>query len=180
MIYKIKKGKHYSRPRRLRFWSGTSLNIYYITFFKECWYDTSKTDSPRGINKLFGIAYCLHGDKTFGRILWIKYLVNSALLGWKPAFATGRFHLYKYGDIKGKEFREILQSIVEVELPFRVEMWVSKRFVNFVITTTLLDETIVESVQFSKVKLLFGYYLKPYFGGKSKAPWDMEITIDKI
>ena len=88
MIYKIKKGKHRSKPLRPFFWFGSKRINLKIKFSKDCWYKQSILEHS-GINKLYGLTYFLHGEKTFGKTFLKKY-VNSLLIGWRANVAKDK------------------------------------------------------------------------------------------
>lgn len=171
MLYKIKKNRHSSRPKRPILWFGSKTIHTKITFNKNCWYERKLLEHS-GINKLYGFTFFLHGEKTFGKYKFFRKYVNSALIGWRASPKEGNILLYLYKDVKGVEERTTIPYIAIVGKSFDVTYIIKKRTIEIILDS----ESIYKA---SKPSILFGYYLKPYFGGKSIAPHNMEIEIER-
>lgn len=187
MEFLLKKGEHYSTPKKIKIylWWFDFLRKYKlfpwhkefnwkIKFSKECWYERSAVEFS-GANKLRGMTFGIHDEITFGKSKYTKWLVNSALIGWQPNFNDPdkkKINLYLYYDVDGIEYKEIFKS-VEVEKEFTIFYVVRKEGVHILFN----DEDKYYELP-TKTWLRCGYHLYPYFGGKSTSPQDMIVFID--
>jgi hypothetical protein len=169
MIFKIEKGEHYSKPNYFRLYFGKKEFNWEIKFSKSCYYDRYDVDKT-GLNKLRGITFGTHQEGILGKYKLTKKLVNSVLLAWQPTFkGDNLIRIYAYYDVDGTEYKDYMCDM-PVEEFFKVNFKVEKDGVNIKVN----DFTKKVPV---KTWLKVGYHLKPYFGGQSVAPKDMNIEI---
>lgn len=170
MIFKIKKGEHYSKPFLFKLNFFNKEFNWEIKFSKSCYYNRCDVDKT-GLNKLRGITFGTHNEGILGKYKLTKKLVNSVLLAWQPTFKDDNLiKLYVYYDVDGTEYKDYLCNM-EVEKFFKVNFKVEKNGVNIKI-----DDNTIKKVPV-KTWLKIGYHLKPYFGGQSTAPENMTIEI---
>jgi hypothetical protein len=170
MDFLIKENRHFSKPRIIKFWRGRINTTYVIQFEPNCEYNTFKYP---GINKLMGFSFFLHGEKTFGKIPIIKNWVNSILVGYKSVPGCNKMALYIYKDHKGVETRKFMTT-VEIGKPFTVQFKIFNHLLQVDIVNT---DNLLFRYRGIKSSILWGYRLQPYFGGKRKAPHNMNIMI---
>ena len=164
--FRIREGKHRSRPFVIKFFRGYGVYRFKVRFTEEMWHAKNEIPHP-GVNKLFGYSLPFHGEKTLGKIPFIKNWVNSWLVGWRPG-AFGKFVLFKYMDIKGVETRTPITTVdfkeYEIELGiFKYTKWIC-----------------VNNVEVAREAFKspgWGFFLKPYFGGQSVSLRDMIVRI---
>lgn len=164
-----KEGKHRSKPLFLRWFRGYGSYSFIVRLHDSMWYPPDDV-KPSGINKLFGYALPFHGEKILGKIPLIKKLVNSYLVGWKPQREENYFSLFIYFDIAGKEYKELIMRDTWANRDYSVDLHIFKKHKRVII-----DGDIKDYQHFYTPP--FGYFLKPYFGGKARAPWNMKTII---
>jgi hypothetical protein len=164
MIYKVKKGKHRFSPLNFKPFYKTKLKAE-IKFDKSCLYDLNNQDQL-DINKLFGFSKGHHH--------W-----NSYRFGWRCV--ENKIELLAYIYVNGKRINEWEQDIhltfLDVDKTYKLSLKSSHNKCYFKVLDEFDQLVIIrEYPVLSRFKL--GYILNPYFGGTSKAPHDMEISID--
>ena len=153
---KIKQGNHSSGLHFNLLPPGCELT-YKVTFTESCKYSTWKSDSS--IHKLFGIGFFPY------------HRINSIRFGWSyEGTELIRIHKYIYKD--GVRTIEPL-TWVPVNEPAYLSIFSDKESQSY----GMICQHVVEQV---KMKPQFGYQLYPYFGGRWKAPHDIEIKMVKI
>jgi len=173
MKFLLKKGNHYSIPKKIKIYMHTKEFQWKVKFSKECWYERGVVEFT-GYNKLRGVTFGTHQENPWGKWKLTKWLVNSALLAWQPNFndpEKKKINLYLYYDVNGVEYRQIFNS-VNIEEEFLIGYTIKKNGVYISINNGK------EYHMPTKTWLKLGYHLWPYFGGKSTAPHDMNVTID--
>jgi len=154
-----------------------------VNFFQSCIY---KEDDVKhtGINKIFGITNGFHGEKIIGKIC--PTLVNSFLIGWQPSFdinrkynnldPNNRIDIFLVTDHNGVEERKKI-----AKLPLNTSTTISiinKENINNTLEYKIIFDSISISSYFHiSYNTKLGYYLYPYFGGKSTPPWNMNYVL---
>jgi hypothetical protein len=173
MKYTIKKGKHTSRPRLIKFWLGKKEHKFQFVLDESCWHKEIDISTP-GINKVCGVSFAIHAENPFGKIPIIKNLVNSVVVGWRPNYKFRNvFELYIISDSRGIEVRtKYFDNIKAGEIVNVNVTKINKKLVN----VNINGVGIVKNLNV----LSFGYYLGFYFGGKSTTPHNMEADVKII
>jgi hypothetical protein len=164
--YIIKKGNHYACPPLLKpLFFLKRVNIsWQLILSSECWYPQTAIDK-HGINKITGIAFGFNHHN------------NSIRLGFQPDFSRpGWLRLYAYWYHNGQRLSQELGTISATE-EFTFSVWERKDGI-FKLTVNNNRSLYYEHFLITKRSRL-GYLLKPYFGGRSKSPWDMKIMVKR-
>lgn len=178
MIYEFKKDKHrpkgflkwlmFAKPFRFHAKEIDEVLIEY-KFDKSC---IKLRPSESGKNKLFGFTYGFHGEHTIGRLF--PRLCNSLRIDWQPTHIDDRIMMYVTTDVNGKEvisggFGHIAGTKGTIHI---------KKFVQnshtYIVT---IDDTLRTAVVVGRSTMM-GYFLSPYFGGKSKTPNAMKLELN--
>jgi len=164
MKYIIKKNKHYAFGWIWRIFN-IHLYIKYISYeFKfnyGCWYPRESVEYS-GINKLCGLGYGFNHHK------------NSFRIGWQPDFDNPwviRLYYYFYNADSKSYQSEYLTSVL------------SNQDIKINIHNTLIEifwnNRYLQNFIPILIRSKFGFKLYPYFGGKSRAPNDICIYLDR-
>ena len=162
MKFTIKKNWHYSSPFFIAPWFRIKeLYLYDIKFDKNCWYEREEVEYT-GINKISGLGFGLNHQK------------NSIRIGWQPDFTDEckkkiKIHAYWY-DESQDGYQEEQIGTVDTSQKFDVKIKINR---NSYIVTAFGIDTEIKKTHNKK----WGLWLKPYFGGKSKAPETLKIWI---
>lgn len=162
MLFKIKKGCHYSNNLiyKLCYLLNTQDRISYnVTFDSNCYYSFNDVDDY-DVNKLFGFSLGLHHK-------------NSARFGWNSL--NGKIQIYAYCYVDGKR---IIKEITSIESGKEYNFTILNKDDKFVFVIT--SNNLMELYQVSIPKTIegcCGYMLWPYFGGNKSAPHNMSISI---
>jgi len=163
MKFTILKGLHYSFP----FFIKPHVNItdahFNIKFDKNCWYERENVEFT-GINKLCGLGFGFDHHN------------NSIRVGWQPDFDKKdiiKLYAYWYDGSQEGYQKEFLCDV-------KTNKW-------FIIYITINGESYIlnTNVDPNSVEVFethdknWGFWLRPYFGGKSRAPQKMKIWIKK-
>lgn len=151
MTFRIKKDKHTSTNRCIRFVKGGQIN--FDIFVNPQWvYNENAPGFQSGWNKLIGISDGLNRHK------------NSVRIGWRSI--GGKIFMCSYCYVNGER---IISEMAEV--PFG---WNSG---SVIITDSaykvLINNQVLEVTKSGSSAFLLMMY--PYFGGNSTAPHDMEF-----
>lgn len=167
MIFKIKKGKHKSKPALLKFWLNKKVFNFDFELDTSCWYPKKQVQHS-GISKICGVSFGTHAENLgFLNKIFPRALINSVVIGWMPDHdQKNRFNLYLINDNRGVETRPQLPISIVAGQNVRVRIERG----NSGATVTVNGQT-----QFIELngRVPFGYYLKFYHGGKDAAYWDM-------
>ncbi|MGE4589834.1 MAG: hypothetical protein AB7E34_09710 [Acidaminococcaceae bacterium] len=153
MNYTIKKGKHFSQFTWNRLWPFVPKVIRgNIKFGDEC--GTAYVQQP-GWNKVTGISS-------------LQVHRNSVRIVWQPAgYQMVRVAFYAY--INGKRHIIELGTLsTNYQWPYKIEM----RDMNYTVTLGFYRATLFGKKVWPRFRCF------PYFGGRSTAPADINITIN--
>jgi hypothetical protein len=162
--YKIHKCCHYSCPPYPLLHYNLNEVRYKIKFDEACWYPREKVEYT-GVNKLCGLGFGLNHHS------------NSIRIGWQPDFENVNvILLYAYwydSEGEGDYQKEYICSVQpSVEFSAGIKLLEDKYEVS-------VNEYMVSVPNNFKDKN-WGFYLRPYFGGNSKAPENMVIEIEYL
>ena len=167
-LYTIKKGRHYSTPRRFGMWVCKREFNFKFMLFESCWYPNGSIPIE-GISKIVGVSFGIHAEKPFGKIPVVREFVNSCVLGFEPCYEhRNKFKLYAINDNRGVETRPFFRMIEAKKL--------------YECKIKIVEGGVEMSIENSKIKLpmntwKFGYHLGFYHGGRSVAPQDMYMLL---
>lgn len=163
MKFTINKGWHYSYPFFLKpHCNIESVHFYDVKLDKNCWYERDQVEYT-GINKLAGVG--------FG---W-NHHINSIRVGWQPNFDKKdyiKLHAYWYDQSDKGQYQEqyICDVKVNQKFDFNIDIFDDSYILNLCDNKFQIEKTHNKK---------WGFYLRPYFGGKSKAPAKMKIWVKK-
>ena len=160
MNYTIKKGKHYSRPFKLKFLFG-KFHQFTGKILKGSWYHPEIL-GKQGVNKIGGIGYFPH------------HIFFSIRLGYMCNKQNGTFDLYLYIRNWGKFYFEKIGSVKTDEL-FSLRIFYGR----YVQVLKYSKDCRIKVLYDGEVKVSFiswvSYMLRPYHGGKDPAPRDQDF-----
>lgn len=159
--YNIFKCFHYSLPPYPLFHCNIKEMKYKIKFDKNCWYSRDKVEYT-GINKLCGLGFGLNHHK------------NSIRIGWQPDFENKDsilLYAYWYDSEKDGTYQSSLLGSVSTNQEFSAGIKLFNDNYDVYVNSTNLSIPNLYSDR------KWGFYLRPYFGGKSRSPQSMEIKI---
>lgn len=172
MLYTIKKGKHFAKPKRIKLHFGITSLKKKIVFKTNCFYKFNNVEDA-DINKVFGFT-----TDIFGR--------NSVRIGWKIYDALNgikSIRLYGYTHINGKKSENPdfdsyqIGKFYSVNIPIECTIHIDGENAYFSATQEgYKGENHIVKIPFPK-KSWFGYYQRPYFGGNMVAPHNMSIEL---
>ena len=154
-IYKIKKGSHSSVGLHIKKYNGGDLVIF-GKFDITCWHYPDDIPST-GKNKLTGVTWGFKGVHK-----------NSIRIAWQPDKIQNKINLFIYYYNQGIKFVEFVGS-VNVGQEFMIRLIFGSD--SFKVRFNDFEKKYV----FSFPDTSINYFNFPYFGGASKAPWDMFI-----
>jgi hypothetical protein len=160
MIYKIKKGSHYSRIPFPVLCFGDEM-IFDVTFFESCRYSTVLPSNQTDANKLFGF--------TEGLTLEHK---DSARFGWHYDLKTKKIVLHAYCYVGGVRKNTEIGS-VEIGVPINLGI---KRFKDEYVFS-MNGDVIGKVEKYTGGIYYINFKLFPYFGGDEVAPHDILIEL---
>jgi hypothetical protein len=165
MIFRIPKGKHYSRPWHFGiYWRKTSF-AWVVKFDESCMYDLGD-DDQFDTNKLCGVGYLPHHHKESARFGW-RYdtkLQQVELLAYCYVGGKRKIESVCFCDI-GKEYHIILNV---TSICYHLHAY--ERY-----STTCLGMVTVGHDHNKKL----GYRLGLYFGGNQVAPHEIKVAIKR-
>jgi len=161
MIFKIKKGNHYSNGYLYKFFNffhSSDKMSHYCTFTDSTIYN-DETKHKFDVNKLFGFSIGQHH-------------VNSYRFGWNVL--DNNIHIYAYSYVNTKRIIDEI-CVVETNKPYKFIIKLKDGKAIF----TVLDKDYVlkQVIQPILKNKYLGYRLWPYFGGNNTAPKDIFIEI---
>lgn len=155
MIFKIKKGDHYSQ-KKFKFWWNRRSFKWAIKFDDSCKYYFNDSDEY-DINKLIGIG-------------WLPQLhVDSVRFGWTYNNITDKVDIFSYCYIKSTRYMDFITSIKIGEI-YNLSIDINKD--AYILTANNISVSINHTNN-KKIQ----YLLRPYFGGNKPAPNDITITV---
>ncbi len=174
MKFTIKKGKHFSKPKRFRFHIGKKSLEKKITFTSSCLYELNNEDDA-DVNKAFGFTTDL-----FGR--------NSVRIGWnlyRGINGIKSIRLFGYVHINGKRSyipdspEYMIGKYYSFNEPIECSIFLDNNgYVYFrAIQGSYKGENTIVKIPFDK-KSWIGYYQNPYFGGNQTSPQNMIIIVE--
>jgi hypothetical protein len=155
--YIIKKGRHYPVGLHFKYHKGGDLAIF-GKFDITCWHYPSDILYP-GKNKLTGVTWGFRGVH-----------INSIRIAWQPDKQHNIINLFVYYYNNGKKHIDPIGSVL-IGQQFFIRILLFKdsfkvKFRNF-----------EKKYAFLFPKTIIRYFNFPYFGGKSKAPWNIRIFL---
>ena len=169
--YNIRKGKHSSKPRILKLWAGNTAHSFKFRFNSTMWHEANAIPID-GISKACGVAFGTHAENPLNKIPYVRNLINSVVIGWKPNYNfKNQFELYIISDSRGVEVRT--KYFESIPIDKIVDIKVVKINKNLVVVT--IDKV---GIPVNLNALPFGYYLGFYYGGQSEAPQDMHEELE--
>lgn len=142
-----KKGTHRAEYKPFPFIYRNKTLSYRFQFNVTCIYEDEKLHYRE--NKLFGFSHFFHHR-------------NSARFAWRYDIRTGLINIYAYHYEKGKR-RSIFLTSVNIDEDIDLTLKLSHGYVYY-----FINDTKVHSHKFKK--LVIGYRLWAWFGGKYPAP----------
>lgn len=162
--YTFKKGSHRALFSLPSFTCQQEIHKKVI-FSSNCKYDLG-TDDQYDHNKLFGIGYLFH------------HHTDSARFGWWYNIELDKMILSAYCYLKGERFIKDLCS-VELETPYVCLLDLTEGKYGFRVYA--MDGTLLSSLEIPKPhNKRLGYRLRPWFGGTSTAPHDMDLFLQDM
>lgn len=149
MIYRIKKGRHYSSNRFIAIDNKVKISFY----VDDSWYYTEKTP---GWNKLVGLTHCISPKK------------NSARLAWRCI--DKEIHIAAMFHCKGSD--PVFIPLCKVKNNKRYVGGVT--FEGNTYKVWIQDKEASKSCYKEKKNL---FLCHPYFGGKDRAPHNIFILV---
>lgn len=163
MIYKIKKGRHYSNFMPSFKCLKDLVYSESFIFTDSCKYDI---DEKSCVNKLFGFCFGFGVHK------------NSIRFGWTYNRELDLIEIWSYVYLDGKLTKNIIFSCKTNETHYYEILinQISKDEYN----VFLIIDSEVRKRQYFNVNKFFITSLGPYFGGKTRAPHDIEIKYNTL
>lgn len=154
MKFTIKKGRHYSRPRRIRL---VSLPLeFQVRFDRSCLYDLGNANQADW-NKLLSVRLpCLRRCGSFA--------------AWRAN--GGKIEVAPYANVNGMNFYPRKGVLVDVDEWHNILLYSSGKCLDMVIDRRYGLWAKVDGTPPSR-----GLLGQPYFGGDEAAPHDMKIGI---
>ncbi len=168
MKFTIFKNQHYSLPFFIKPHFNIKKAEFIVKFDKNCWYKRDDVEHT-GINKLCGLGFGLNHQN------------NSIRVGWQPDFEKKnviKLHIYWYDMVGSYQEKYICSINTKTRFKLLIDLTNICTYtvhVNPMGTTYHYQETVDNLVADKN----WGLWLRPYFGGKSKAPKKMKIWIKK-
>lgn len=161
MIYKIKKGNHYSLHLPKLHLGKTNLKVKF-RFLDGCWFPL-KVKDDYAVNKLCGWSYGWHHK-------------NSIRCGWTPNKEQDKIDLFFYIYSNGERHIHSFCTI-DIRTEYSLEIDLIINLLSFSIRSDSSPSTIL-SYYYEKPKSKLGYMLFPYIGGNLPAHTDTKISIE--
>jgi len=164
MIFKIKKGKHFSGNffyKLLNFFNFKKSIKFNVKFDESSYYDLGNPNQL-DVNKLFGFSTGYHHK-------------NSARFGWNSV-AKDSVAIYSYCYVDGVRKINFITNI-KINSEYKMSI-VDRRFYYFFSVIDSNGNVFRDNVSKNNISGV-GYSLWPYFGGDEKAPHDIEISLTK-
>jgi len=177
MDFSLRANKHFSRPLLVKLFKNLKGVNCKVVFNKGCNYYSPELSiqQKEQINKLVGFSDGLFVHR------------NSFRVGWR-ANTIGDIELFAYFYKNGKrpslpeiEYTYYLGS-VSIGEPFDVSInkvsgsYGESDYVKYIVRTSKTKSKVLIE---HKSKKSYGWFLKPYIGGKATYPNDMSITINE-
>lgn len=163
MIFKIKKGKHYSNKLFYKLFHlfNTEQRIKFIVKFDKSSYYDLGNPNQLDINKLFGFSSGLHHR-------------NSARFGWN-SISEDYVAIYSYCYINGVRHTNFITTL---NVGSEYKMSIKDNQTSYLFTIIDSEYNIIQDMVKKGETPNFGYNLWPYFGGDEKAPHDIKISLN--
>ena len=161
MIFKIKKGNHYSNRflfKILNLFNGNPRMSNYVIFDDTAIY-VDETIDKFDVNKLFGFSIGFHHN-------------NSYRFGWNSF--DGKIHIYAYAYVNKKR---IIDEICVIESNKEYVLTINLKSDKCLFSVIDENDNIKQMVIDSPHKNIIGYKLWPYFGGNKTAPKKISINL---
>ena len=162
--FKVKKNRHYSRPRRFKIYRKPRTLKTTVIFNRDCDYDLVDQDQ-KDWNKLTGLTYSFNP------------LSETVMIGWRYNRDTELIELGGYYHVeKGRHFTEPLLS---VRLGSIVETYIEVDYSKKTYTVRLKSEDNEVSHTYSFThNRTWARRINLWFGGNEKAPQTISIKMD--
>ena len=158
-VYRIAKGKHYSKGPRLKLPTYDDSFTFKFVFDDSAKYTTQTAENQYDVNKLIGFTDC--GNMSIHN--------NSARIGWN--WDHGQLHLYAYTYAnKVRTFEKIGDGVLNKAMEVKVK--VSRD--HYVFTYNGKETKMARGCSKSKSFKTWSY---PYFGGNETAPQEIKILV---
>lgn len=175
MKFTIPKNWHYSLPFFIQPHFNVEQSIHSVKFEKNCWYEKSEVEDT-GINKLMGYGFGFDHHK------------NSIRIGWQPDFEKKDsilLYAYWYDETQEGYQKKFIRD-VQVNQQYDISITINEPcsdelgacYKLSVMNKNGGPDYFTEVPKNHDIK--WGFVLRPYFGGNSRAPWKMKIYIKKI
>lgn len=168
--YSVKKGRHFSFPRRIRFTKCPSKITWKVIFDSNCNYilknaDGSVSKDQKDWNKLCGIFYSLVNTRK-----------NSVMMGWKYNVDEDLIDLAPYYHIDSG--RDLFPPMLQVLRGEEVELTLDIDYTSKTYHWTMKKDgfTNTHSMQFTHSKKWCSY-INFYFGGNQRSPQRVSAKI---
>lgn len=161
MIFKIKKGHHYSNKLLYKLFKliNTKKELSYFVKFDESAMYIDDTEDKLDVHKLFGFSNGLRHN-------------NSYRFGWN--YLKGKIQIYGYTYLDGKRIIKEIGS-VDINKTYLFTISVNYGILSYQIMDT--DSNRQEHMMLITKRKVFGYTLWPYFGGNKTAPNNIFINL---
>lgn len=161
MIFKIKKGHHYSNGLVYKLFNffHTSDRMAYVIVFNETNKYIDESIDRFDVNKLIGYSKGYHHQ-------------DSYRFGWNCI--ENKIHIYAYSYIDGIR---VIDEICEVETDKYYTFLIRTKNGKVIYTVTDSEYNMKQVVQKITTKKVLGYNLWPYFGGNKTAPKNISIEL---
>lgn len=167
--YTIKKGQHYSKPRRFGLYLNQKKVSFKFIFDNSCFFSIGSNIEYLDVNKLVGFSFLHHMDNSM-RVGWRP---NPTLLNQIDLF----FFFHQEGKISFKYF-----TTVKCDTVYQID--IENDFKNNAVFFTLKGEDgfviIRQSGKYVYPLIRLGYTLNYYFGGTLSSPQDMSAEIERV
>ena len=150
-------------PNLVQKHEGITRMSYYIQFDDGCKYSLPTKDS-NDINKGYGFSYALLG----------QHHTNSSRVGWN--WKSDTLLLYNYSYFTNTRLQKKINSYARNK-PIYVEQWYAGKDTAWIACVQNGKGTAKFVTGVGPINRSSGYLLYPYFGGTSRAPHEMRVTV---
>lgn len=154
----IKKDRHYSNFSLPKLFFSTKKIVRTIEC-ESCRYDLQSEDQL-DTNKLFSIGYLP------------SHQFNSVRFGWRYDLSSAKMEIIAYWY---KEKTRYIEPMLLVDIGARYTYSITIEKDKHLLTVTDSTSRLLATKEIQLSKRLFGYYLKPFFGGNRTSPQQMTI-----
>lgn len=185
MLFKIRKGKHNSKPFRFGIWCRKKTFKWVVQFHTSCVYEINGVDQL-DTNKLIGVGYLsklrLIKHKYFNRFWFYTFQpmqwTDSARFGWRYDLENNKIELLAYCYVNGNRIIKPI-CFCDIGATYELCLIIHNGEYNFIVNEQykpILGSAIVVSRNFKNIK----YRLGIFFGGNQPAPHNMYINLYPI